>query len=82
MESLKFENNYDSKWEKNNKICNFFVDIGKNDTANIAEAEKFCTVLYNHKTTYLYPTTVKELDTTIKKIRKSQLQDRIIYLIR
>ena len=70
LESLKFENNNDSKWEKTNKICKFFVDIGKNDTANITEAEKFCTVLYNHKTMYLYPTTVKELNSIIKKIKK------------
>ena len=46
LESLKFENNNDSKWEKTNKICKFFVDIGKHETAKITEAEKFCTVLY------------------------------------
>ena len=69
MESLKFENNNGSKWEKNNKICKFFVDIGKNDTANITEAEEFCTVLYDY-TMYLDPTTVKELNSIIKKNKK------------
>ena len=44
--------------------------VGKNDTANITEAEKFCTVLYNHKTMFLNPTTVKELNSIIKKIKK------------
>ena len=41
LESLKFENNNVSKWEKTNKICKFFVDIGKNDTANITERKNF-----------------------------------------
>ena len=58
----QLETNNGSKWKKANKICKFLIDIGKNDTSNITEAENFCSTLYNHKTMFMYPTTVKELN--------------------
>jgi len=50
FQTLEVENIKVSKWEKANKICKFFIDIGKRDTSNITEAEKFCSILYNDKT--------------------------------
>jgi len=49
------------------KYVSFFIDIGKNDTY-ITEAENFCSTLYDHKTMFLYPTTVKEVNMILEKI--------------
>ena len=35
LQTLELETNNGSKWEKANKICKCFIDIGKNDTSNI-----------------------------------------------
>ena len=53
LQTLELETYNGSKWEKANKIRKFSIDMGKNDTSNITEAEIFCSTLYNHKTVYV-----------------------------
>jgi len=67
LQTLELETNNGGKWEKADKICNFFTDIGKNYTSNITDAENFCSTLYNHETMFMYPTTVKELNMILEK---------------
>jgi len=45
LQTLELETNNGSKREKANKICKFFIDIGKTDTSNITEAENFGSTL-------------------------------------